>query len=57
MPVPRNVIWRFFVDTGGTFTDCSAIDPRGAFTGAKVLMVRGCARTAPWTSWNERASC
>jgi 5-oxoprolinase (ATP-hydrolysing) len=29
--------WRLFVDTGGTFTDCVAIDPRGATHTAKVL--------------------
>jgi 5-oxoprolinase (ATP-hydrolysing) len=29
--------WRVWVDTGGTFTDCVAIDPHGAMHRAKVL--------------------
>ena len=29
--------WSFFVDTGGTFTDCLALDPRGTVHRAKVL--------------------
>ena len=29
--------WRIFVDTGGTFTDCLAIDPTGRLHRAKVL--------------------
>lgn len=29
--------WRFFVDTGGTFTDCIAIDPQGVTRRVKVL--------------------
>ena len=29
--------WSFFVDTGGTFTDCFARDPDGAVHRAKVL--------------------
>ncbi len=33
-PSPK---WAFFVDTGGTFTDCLAIDPNGAIHRAKVL--------------------
>src|SRR5690242_21354761 len=30
-------IWRLFVDTGGTFTDCLALDPAGRLRRAKVL--------------------
>lgn len=30
-------IWRFWIDTGGTFTDCLALDPHGAWHRAKVL--------------------
>ncbi len=30
-------IWRLFVDTGGTFTDCLGIDPEGRLHRAKVL--------------------
>jgi 5-oxoprolinase (ATP-hydrolysing) len=29
--------WRFAIDTGGTFTDCVAVDPFGAVRRAKVL--------------------
>jgi len=29
--------WRLFIDTGGTFTDCVAIDPAGATHRCKVL--------------------
>ncbi len=29
--------WRIWVDTGGTFTDCLAVDPGGALHRAKVL--------------------
>ena len=29
--------WRLFVDTGGTFTDCLAVDPDGTLHRAKVL--------------------
>ena len=29
--------WSFFVDTGGTFTDCLALDPNGTVHRAKVL--------------------
>jgi 5-oxoprolinase (ATP-hydrolysing) len=29
--------WSFFVDTGGTFTDCLALDPKGIIHRAKVL--------------------
>ena len=29
--------WQLFVDTGGTFTDCLALDPSGALHRAKVL--------------------
>ncbi|MEX2217824.1 MAG: hydantoinase/oxoprolinase N-terminal domain-containing protein, partial [Phycisphaerales bacterium] len=30
-------VWRIWVDTGGTFTDCLAVDPAGAVHRAKVL--------------------
>jgi 5-oxoprolinase (ATP-hydrolysing) len=30
-------LWRLFVDTGGTFTDCLALDPAGRLHRAKVL--------------------
>ena len=33
-PLPS---WSFFVDTGGTFTDCLALDPKGKIHRAKVL--------------------
>jgi 5-oxoprolinase (ATP-hydrolysing) len=29
--------WRVFIDTGGTFTDCLAVDPEGGLHRAKVL--------------------
>ena len=29
--------WKIWIDTGGTFTDCLAVDPRGALHRAKVL--------------------
>ena len=29
--------WRVWIDTGGTFTDCLAVDPEGRFHRAKVL--------------------
>jgi 5-oxoprolinase (ATP-hydrolysing) len=29
--------WRVFIDTGGTFTDCLAVDPEGELHRAKVL--------------------
>lgn len=29
--------WRIWVDTGGTFTDCLAVDPQGTLRRAKVL--------------------
>lgn len=29
--------WRIWIDTGGTFTDCLAVDPGGGFHRAKVL--------------------
>ncbi len=41
-------VWRIWIDTGGTFTDCLAVDPRGMLRRAKVLStsaVRG--RIAP----------
>ena len=30
-------VWRIWIDTGGTFTDCLAVDPRGTLRRAKVL--------------------
>src|SRR5437660_698176 len=30
-------VWRVFIDTGGTFTDCLAVDPEGRLHRAKVL--------------------
>lgn len=30
-------VWRFWIDVGGTFTDCVAIDPKGKLHQAKVL--------------------
>ncbi|HEX5718841.1 MAG TPA: hydantoinase/oxoprolinase family protein [Thermoanaerobaculia bacterium] len=30
-------VWRIWIDTGGTFTDCLAVDPRGPLHRAKVL--------------------
>ncbi len=30
-------VWKVWIDTGGTFTDCLAIDPEGATRRAKVL--------------------
>lgn len=41
--------WQVWVDTGGTFTDCVAVDPRGRFHRVKVLSssaLRG--RVAAW---------
>lgn len=34
---PGGAGWRLAVDTGGTFTDCLAVDPRGRVRRAKVL--------------------
>jgi 5-oxoprolinase (ATP-hydrolysing) len=36
-PDPAARIWRLFVDTGGTFTDCLGLDPEGRLHRAKVL--------------------
>jgi 5-oxoprolinase (ATP-hydrolysing) len=33
----NNLAWRLWIDTGGTFTDCLAVDPRGGLHRAKVL--------------------
>lgn len=38
-------IWRIATDTGGTFTDCHALDPQGRETRCKVLST-GCLRAA-----------
>jgi 5-oxoprolinase (ATP-hydrolysing) len=32
-----NNIWQIWIDTGGTFTDCLAVDPQGTLHRAKVL--------------------
>ncbi len=32
-----SVPWQLWIDTGGTFTDCLARDPRGRLRRAKVL--------------------
>lgn len=34
-------MWKVWVDTGGTFTDCIALDPRGAIHRAKLLSSGG----------------
>jgi 5-oxoprolinase (ATP-hydrolysing) len=34
---PAGAGWRLAIDTGGTFTDCLAVDPRGRLRRAKVL--------------------
>ncbi|MBK7404915.1 MAG: hydantoinase B/oxoprolinase family protein [Phycisphaerales bacterium] len=47
------VRWRIFVDTGGTFTDCLAIDPRGVTRRAKVLS-SGCVRARVVEVWPPR---
>ncbi|HEX4499537.1 MAG TPA: hydantoinase/oxoprolinase family protein [Thermoanaerobaculia bacterium] len=37
-PVPaRGDAWKIWIDTGGTFTDCLAVDPQGRLHRAKVL--------------------
>jgi 5-oxoprolinase (ATP-hydrolysing) len=36
-PAPHVDLWRFSVDTGGTFTDCLAFDPQGVAHRIKVL--------------------
>jgi 5-oxoprolinase (ATP-hydrolysing) len=36
-PAAAGGIWRLAVDTGGTFTDCLAVDPEGRLRRAKVL--------------------
>jgi 5-oxoprolinase (ATP-hydrolysing) len=33
----RGGVWQIWIDTGGTFTDCLAVDPRGNLHRAKVL--------------------
>jgi len=33
----NRAVWRIWIDTGGTFTDCLAIDPQGNLHRAKVL--------------------
>jgi len=38
--------WQVWVDTGGTFTDCLALDPEGRLHRAKVLSsAAACARS------------
>jgi 5-oxoprolinase (ATP-hydrolysing) len=34
---PHYPVWKIWIDTGGTFTDCLAIDPKGNKTRIKVL--------------------
>ncbi|WP_309709543.1 hydantoinase B/oxoprolinase family protein [Armatimonas sp.] len=49
---PLRAHWRIFADTGGTFTDCLAISPDGAWHRAKVLssgvLRTNMAGSAPW---------
>lgn len=45
--------WRVAADTGGTFTDCHAIDPEGIESRIKVLS-NGCLRAAVESVMNER---
>jgi len=40
--------WRIWIDTGGTFTDCLAIDPAGQWHRAKVLS-SSCLRSRAWS--------
>ncbi len=42
---PPESCWRIATDTGGTFTDCHALDPQGQETRCKVLST-GCLRAA-----------
>ncbi len=35
--IDRGGLWRLAIDTGGTFTDCLAVDPEGRLRRAKVL--------------------
>lgn len=37
MDIRKNLNWQIWVDTGGTFTDCLALDPSGKLHKAKVL--------------------
>lgn len=37
MTEPHRLPWRLWADTGGTFTDCLAVDPEGRLHRAKVL--------------------
>jgi 5-oxoprolinase (ATP-hydrolysing) len=49
-PNPPSAAWRVWVDTGGTFTDCLALDPDGRLHRAKVLStsaLRGSVEQAP----------
>ncbi|GEP41803.1 5-oxoprolinase [Brevifollis gellanilyticus] len=41
--LPSELPWRIATDTGGTFTDCHALDPQGRETRCKVLST-GCLR-------------
>lgn len=34
---PNKLLWRFWIDVGGTFTDCIGISPQGHWSRAKVL--------------------
>lgn len=50
----RSGLWRLFIDTGGTFTDCLAVTPHGELRRAKVLSssaLRG--RVASWSTGRQ----
>ncbi|WP_221390035.1 hydantoinase B/oxoprolinase family protein [Dyadobacter sp. NIV53] len=54
MNTSNKPVWKISIDTGGTFTDCLAIDPAGNLTRVKVLSssrLRGriIGKTAPFT--------
>ena len=51
-PQPAPAIWQVWADTGGTFTDCLGLDPRGQLHRVKVLSnssVRGRVAAQPST--------
>ncbi|WP_372638624.1 hydantoinase/oxoprolinase N-terminal domain-containing protein, partial [Fodinibius sp.] len=37
MKSPKDKSWQIWIDTGGTFTDCIAVDPEGDRKKVKVL--------------------
>ncbi len=43
MSAQSKAVWQIWIDTGGTFTDCIAVDPEGCFRNCKVLS-SGCLR-------------